>query len=232
MTIIITLLLLLLILNNVLSFNNHKRIIIHKRQLLSMLQNDNDNDKNRVPLITLADDNDKPLISIEDKVIEKSKPYISTSSKSSSSSSSSKSSSSERTSATFGSLSVEDLKSRMIQRDAPQLQLPNRQEDLNGINPITPISFSTVAILMSYVAWQISSYLSAHFAIEYVNSDIYPVQRLAIVSRNIVVGLSTLASGFSGVIAIGLILLGITVGVGVAKGELNPNPKDDNLSQD
>jgi len=191
-----------------------------------MLQNDND----RVPLITLADDNDKPLISIEDKVIEKSKPYISTSSKSSSSSS--KSSSSERTSATFGSLSVEDLKSRMIQRDAPQLQLPNRQEDLNGINPITPISFSTVAILMSYVAWQISSYLSAHFAIEYVNSDIYPVQRLAIVSRNIVVGLSTLASGFSGVIAIGLILLGITVGVGVAKGELNPNPKDDNLSQD
>ena len=114
----------------------------------------------------------------------------------------------------------------MIKRDSPQLELPNRQEDLNGINPITPIVFSTVAISMCYIAWQISAYLSAHFAIDYVTSDIYPVQRLAIVSRNIVVGLSTLASGFSGVIAVGLILLGITVGVGVAKGELDPTPKD------
>ena len=179
-----------------------------------MLVNDNDDDR---PKLQLQDDNDKPRISIEEKVIDKPKPFVSTSIKPQRT---------ERTTATFGSLSVEDLKSRMVQRDAPQLALPQRTEDLNGINPVTPLVFSTVAIAMSFVAWQISAYLSAHFAIDYVTSEIYPVQRLAIVSRNIVVGISTLASGFSGVVAIGLILLGITVGVGVAKGELDPTPKD------
>lgn len=37
------------------------------------------------------------------------------------------------------------------------------------------------------------------------------------------VGITTLASGFTGVISIGLFLLGITVAIGVAKGELDPN---------
>jgi len=64
----------------------------------------------------------------------------------------------------------------MIERDAPQLALPDRKEviltiiiiiiitiiiiiiikDLNGINPLTPLVFSTVAITMSFVAWQMS----------------------------------------------------------------------------
>jgi len=66
----------------------------------------------------------------------------------------------------------------MIERDAPQLALPDRKEviltimimiiiiitiiiiiiikDLNGINPLTPLVFSTVAIAMSFVAWQMS----------------------------------------------------------------------------
>ena len=37
------------------------------------------------------------------------------------------------------------------------------------------------------------------------------------------VGITTLASGFTGVISIGLFLLGVTVAIGVAKGELDPN---------
>ena len=36
-------------------------------------------------------------------------------------------------------------------------------------------------------------------------------------------GMSTLATGFCGVISLGLVLLGIAVTVGVAKGELDPN---------
>lgn len=64
----------------------------------------------------------------------------------------------------------------------------NKKEDLNGIDPITPFVFSTVPAVMSYIGWQISNYMAAHFAIQYLDSELYPVQRIAIIGRNVVVG--------------------------------------------
>lgn len=66
------------------------------------------------------------------------------------------------------------------------------------------------------------------FAVQFIDeSNPYPVQRAAIVARNLVVGLSALASGFTGVVAVGLFAMGCVVGVGVLKGELDPNKADE-----
>jgi Protein of unknown function (DUF3082) len=134
-----------------------------------------------------------------------------------------------KTTATFGTLSVEDLKSRMIPQEPEQKDaFANRKkEDLNGIQPLTPLLFSTFPAVCSYGLWQLSAYFTNHFAVQYLDSDLYPVQRLATIGRNLVVGMTTLASGFTGVVALGLFLLGVTVSVGVMKGELDPNkPRD------
>ena len=101
--------------------------------------------------------------------------------------------------------------------------LPKRTEDLNGINPVTTILFSAFPVVASYGLTTLSSYLAGNFAVQYLNSDLYPVQRVAIVVRNLVVGLVTLGAGFCGIIGVGLLALGITVAVGVAKGELDPD---------
>ena len=132
-----------------------------------------------------------------------------------------------KTSATFGSLTVADLKKKMIKIDSTEFKpLPVRTEDLNGINPLIPLFSSTVPFTFAYFGFQLSSYLSAHFAVGFLASDIYTLQRIAIVARNIVVGLATLATAFSAIIGFGLLALGLTVGVGVLKGELDPTKKD------
>jgi len=183
------------------------------------------NDDERMPLV-MAEENDGPRISIKDEEPTNRKPASVLSSLSSPSSSSS-STKKEKPSATFGSMSIEDLKSRMKERESlaepGKWDLPQRKEDLNGINPITPLFFSALPAGMAFVGWQVSRYLTANFAIQFVESEIYPVQRLAIVSRNVVVGITTLATGFSAVVSLGLFLLGIAVAIGVLKGELNPN---------
>mmetsp|Transcript_34623 Transcript_34623/g.35309 ORF Transcript_34623/g.35309 Transcript_34623/m.35309 type:complete len:255 (+) Transcript_34623:82-846(+) len=141
---------------------------------------------------------------------------------------SSTSSSPAKSSATFGYLSIDELTGRMVDRETKPYYAgtempPERLVDLNGINPLTPLGFSIFPGVMSYVGFLGTQYMAAHFAINYVNSEYYPVQRAAIVLRNIVVGLFMMGTGFSGVVSIGLFCLGITVGLGIMKGELLPN---------
>jgi hypothetical protein len=126
-------------------------------------------------------------------------------------------------------MSIEDLKSRYVKRDGPMKSwsdLPKRTEDLNGINPATTILFSAFPAVVCYLLTNLTTYLTAHFAVQFLSSDLYPVQRLAIVVRNLVVGLTTLASGFCGIISVGLFALGVTVALGVLKGELDPNAEN------
>lgn len=126
----------------------------------------------------------------------------------------------------FGAVDFEELYSRSG-GSSRRFKTGNiNKEDLNGIEPSTPFIFATVPIAMCAVGYQISVFLAQHFAIQYVDSEVYPVQRLAIVGRNFVVGIVTLATGFSGVIALGLIIMGIAVTIGVAKGELDPKKKE------
>lgn len=72
--------------------------------------------------------------------------------------------------------------------------------------------------------WIFTQFLAQLFATHPLDTDIYFVQRLAQVFRNAVLGLSSLASGFFGVIGVGIFLLGLRVAYGVARGELDPTP--------
>ena len=126
---------------------------------------------------------------------------------------------------TFSSLSLQDLteiRERVAAENGTTKKTSKVADDLNGIQPYTPFLFATVSGFMSAAGWQIARYLAAHFAVQYLNSDLYPVQRLAVVFRNVVVGICTLFSGFCGAVSLGLICLGVVVTIGVIKGELDP----------
>lgn len=179
-----------------------------------------DDDDNKIGFKDSSDGPKFGIKSLDDIKSSKSPTYGSSSSKSESTAKPVK------RSATFGSLTVEDLKSRMIAVEAAQPKdLPKRTEDLNGINPLIPLFSSVVPFGMAFLGYKLSSYFALNFAVQFLDSNVYTVQRLAIVARNILVGLTTLATTFSFVIGMGLLLLGLTVGVGVLKGELDPNKK-------
>ena len=76
---------------------------------------------------------------------------------------------------------------------------------------------------MSAAGYKLTVYMTANFGVSLLGSDYYPIQRFAVVARNIVVGISTLGTTFSFIISIGLVGLGVAVTNGVAKGELDPN---------
>lgn len=126
------------------------------------------------------------------------------------------------TSKTFGKVSLEELlrKERSGEKDVVKSRKELR--DLNGINPLLPLGSSVLAGGMCYAAWQLTTYLALHFAVQYLDSEYYPVQRLAIIGRNVIVGMAALFSSFCGVVGLGLVLLTGAVVVGILKGELNP----------
>ena len=200
--------------------------IIHHSSFkqLSLASNDNNNDNINDNLLTYKEASDQPKFGV--KKLETNK-LISSQLKTTSSSSINPSDKT-KTSATFGSLTIDDLRKKMIKIDNNDTfkPLPVRTEDLNGINPFIPLLSSIIPFIFAYLGFQLSAYLTAHFAVGFLASDIYTLQRIAIVVRNIVVGISTLATAFSTIIGFGLLALGVTVGVGVIKGELDPTKKD------
>eukprot|EP00581_Thalassiosira_minuscula_P016987 CAMPEP_0183714304 /NCGR_PEP_ID=MMETSP0737-20130205/8867_1 /TAXON_ID=385413 /ORGANISM="Thalassiosira miniscula, Strain CCMP1093" /LENGTH=305 /DNA_ID=CAMNT_0025943211 /DNA_START=1 /DNA_END=918 /DNA_ORIENTATION=- len=96
--------------------------------------------------------------------------------------------------------------------------------DLNGVNPLVCIGGAGFAWACAGALWFFTTYLGVLFASHPLDTDLYFVQRLAQVFRNVVMGLSSLASGFFGVVGIGIFLLGIRVAYGVVTGELDPTP--------
>lgn len=96
--------------------------------------------------------------------------------------------------------------------------------DLNGVNPLVCIGGAAFAWACAGGLWLFTTYLGALFASHPFETDVYFVQRLTDVFRNVVMGLSSLASGFFGVVGVGIFLLGVRVGYGVMTGELDPTP--------
>lgn len=98
-------------------------------------------------------------------------------------------------------------------------------KDLNGVNPTITILASFFAFGMAYGFWSATQYLAELFLTHPVSPDApYAFARAASVFRNIVMGLSSLISGFSLVSGIGVFLLGVRVAYGVITGELDPTP--------
>ena len=107
--------------------------------------------------------------------------------------------------------------------------------DLNGVNPVVALTGGVFAFVVAGGLWYATQQLGTFFALHPVETDVYFVQRLASVFRNVVMGLASLASGFFGVTGMGIFLLGVKVAIGVAKGELDPTPivkkKDSNQAE-
>lgn len=96
--------------------------------------------------------------------------------------------------------------------------------DLNGVNPLVCIGGAAFAWACAGALWLLTTYLGVLFASHPLETDLYFVERLTGVFRNVVMGLSSLASGFFGVVGIGIFLLGVRVAYGVMTGELDPTP--------
>ena len=96
--------------------------------------------------------------------------------------------------------------------------------DLNGVNPVVAIGGSLFALAAAAGLWALTNYLAEYFALHPVDSDVYFVSRVSAVFRNVIMGLSSLASGFFGVTGAGIFLLGVRVAYGVTTGELDPTP--------
>ena len=104
--------------------------------------------------------------------------------------------------------------------------------DLNGVNPLVCIGGAAFAWACAGGLWLLTTYLGVLFASHPLDTDVYFVQRLSGVFRNVIMGLSSLASGFFGVIGIGIFLLGLRVAYGVMTGELDPTPIKQNKSEE
>jgi hypothetical protein len=116
--------------------------------------------------------------------------------------------------------------------DAERAAAIQEAQNLNGVNPIVALAGSTFALAAAGGLWIMTTYLATFFAMHPVTTDVYFVQRVSGVFRNIVMGLSSLASGFFGVTGLGLFLLGIRVAYGVLVGELDPTPLKKSLKED
>jgi hypothetical protein len=116
--------------------------------------------------------------------------------------------------------------------DAERAAAIQEAQNLNGVNPIVALVGASFALASAGGLWILTNYLANFFAMHPVTTDVYFVQRVSGVFRNIVMGLSSLASGFFGVTGLGLFLLGIRVAYGVLTGELDMTPLKKTLKED
>jgi hypothetical protein len=97
--------------------------------------------------------------------------------------------------------------------------------NLNGVNPLVALLGATFALACAVGLWTATYALAEYFAMHPIDENgLYIVTRVTAVSRNIVMGLVSLASGFFGVTGLGILLLAVRVAYGVATGELDPTP--------
>ena len=130
---------------------------------------------------------------------------------------------------TFGARSVVGKKLgldafKSDKTDAERAAAVAAAKNLNGVNPLVALAGSVVALVVAGGLWWSTNWLGAFFALHPVETDVYFIQRAALVFRNAVMGLASLASGFFGVTGLGIFLLGVRVAYGVATGELDPTP--------
>jgi Protein of unknown function (DUF3082) len=104
--------------------------------------------------------------------------------------------------------------------------------NLNGVNPIVALLGATFALACAFGLWTATYALAEYFALHPIDDGgFYIVTRVTAVSRNIVMGIVSLASGFFGVTGLGILLLAVRVAYGVATNELDPTPIKQNPQQ-
>lgn len=123
-------------------------------------------DKEIAPTLDMKDDFPKRF---KVKDIDEEKRNENNARAKSSSSYSSSSKMAPKSGATFGSLSIEDLKSRMQETEAStgggKKKLEQKLEDLNGIQPLRPLQFSAIAAFMAFLGWQLTVYMTGRLVL-------------------------------------------------------------------
>jgi hypothetical protein len=100
-----------------------------------------------------------------------------------------------------------------------------KARDLNGVNPLVALGGSIFALGAAAILWYGTNQLAAFFSLHQVpDTAPYFIIRSTSLVRNIAMGIISLASGFSGVVGLGIFLLSVRVAYGVMTGELDPTP--------
>ena len=112
-----------------------------------------------------------------------------------------------------------------VRSDEERRRALKEARDLNGVNPFVCLGASSACFALSFALWKATSIITEYLTMNPIESELYVVQRIAAVLRNVVIGITSLGSGFCGVIGFGLLLLGFRVAYGVyVTGELDPTP--------
>lgn len=122
-----------------------------------------------------------------------------------------------------------DIEAQQAQVEAvpteDQKRIVMQEVDLNGIDGVSTVLGSVPVAALSYGMWLFTNQAANYFLAHPVETDFYPVQRLAVAFQTAVVGLSSLAAGIFGFTAFGILLLGLRVTFGVLIGELDPSKR-------
>mgnify|MGYP006159191257 CR=1 FL=1 len=106
-------------------------------------------------------------------------------------------------------------------------ELPQRKEptkvDLNGIKPQWLLVGAASYGAFSVLCWQFTQAAGQYFADNPMDSAFYVVQRLSGLARVVVIGMGALGSGVTFIAGLGQLALAVQVGIGIQKGELDPN---------
>ena len=108
-----------------------------------------------------------------------------------------------------------------------RLAATQEAQNLNGVHPWSTILSSFFALGMAFGVWTFTQYLGEVFSSHPITTDVYFLQRLQGVFRNMIMGLFSLMSGFFGVNGLGILFLGLRVAYGVLNGELDPTINND-----
>lgn len=120
----------------------------------------------------------------------------------------------------------ERLQQRIDESVAKLPPRPKKSEftpvDLNGVEPLVVFGGGVLYSAFAAGAWYATGWLAVWFAAHPVPSDVYIAARAATVVRTLVVGLTSMFAGVSGVTSLGMYGLAARVTAGVLSGELDP----------
>jgi Protein of unknown function (DUF3082) len=103
--------------------------------------------------------------------------------------------------------------------------------DLSRVNPFSALAGSFGAAVMAYAAWHVLVGTANFYANHPFDTDFYVVRRINAIVRTALVGIFALASGISGVTALGLFLLAGRTGMAAITGEFKHVKSADGLSE-
>ena len=96
--------------------------------------------------------------------------------------------------------------------EAPQVE-EREDVDVSDVSPVRAVLSGVAALGAAYVFWLGVGFTSDAFDAKPLESEFYPVMRISMIMRTVVLGAGTLLTGITGFAGVGLIALGAKVAV-------------------